>query len=400
MQRVLFAFSGGIDDVLAVHHLSRTRGHAVTAFLADIGQQAYLEPLGELALECGAAATVVTDLRESFLRRFAFPALRAGARYENYLLATPLSRYAICEELVRYARENHIEVLGHGASNQGNDQVRVEASIAALDSELVVLSPIRDLNFGSVDERIAHLRRYHLPERPHFHQEISIDRNLWGCGQVHGSLSDPWLAPPESLFVLTRSPVDAPPLPVEITIGFRAGVPVSLDGVERDPVSLVEELNRLGGEHGVGRLDHVENGLLGGKTREVYEAPAATILYRAHQGLEEIVQSRDLYRYGRRAGDEYGRLVFEGQWFSELREALDRFFDSTQRYVTGRVRLELFRGRAVVVGRESEYSLYEAALSASPERKKLLRGVSKGFVDVIRQVRKTEASHRRRPDPS
>ncbi|MGE3163717.1 MAG: argininosuccinate synthase [Planctomycetota bacterium] len=398
MQRVLFAFSGGIDDVLAVHHLSRTRGHAVTAFLADIGQQAYLEPLGELALECGAAATVVVDLREAFLRRFAFPALRAGAHYENYLLATPLSRYAICEELVRYAKENHIEVLGHGASNQGNDQVRVEASIAALASEMEVLSPIRDLNFGSVDERIAHLRRHHLPERPHFLRDVSIDRNLWGCGQVHGSLADPWESPPESIYLLTRSPMDAPAEPIEVTLGFRSGVPVSLDEQELSPLALVEALNHVGGEHGIGRLDHVENGLLGGKTREVYEAPAATILYRAHQALEEIVQSRELYRYGRRAGEEYGRLVFEGLWFSELREALDRFFDSTQRYITGRVRLRLFRGRAVVTGRESHFSLYEPAASDSPERKKSLRGVSKGFVDVVRQVRKSEASHRRRPD--
>lgn len=396
MQKVLFAFSGGIDDVLAVHHLSRTRGYAVTAFLADIGQETYLEPLGELALESGAAATVIGDIRKEFLERFAFPSLRAGAQYEDYMLSTPLARYVICQEMVRHARENDMNCVGHGSSNRGNDQVRVEASFAALDPGLEVISPVRDLNFCSVAERIEHLRRHHLPDRDHFHTDVSIDRNLWGCGQVHGGLSDPWEPPPENLYLVTRSAREASDAALEIILGFENGTPVSLDGERLDAVTLVERLTRMGGEAGVGRLDHVENGLFGGKTREIYEAPAATILYLAHTALEEITQSRDLNRYARIVSEEYGRLVFEGLWFSELREALDRFFDTTQRYVTGRVRLELYRGKATVVGRESDYSLYDTSWSTSPEKSKALRRVSKGFVDVIAQTRKSEAAHRLR----
>lgn len=392
MQKVLFAFSGGIDDVLAVHYLSRTRGYSVTAFLADLGQGAYLEPLGELALESGAAATHIVDLRDHFVRRFVFPTLSARAQYEDYMLSTPLARYAICEELVRFAAENDIEIIGHGASNRGNDQVRVEASLAALNPEIRVISPVRDLNFSTVEERILHLRRHNLPDRDHFHQDVSLDRNLWGCGQVHGDLSDPWCAPPEDLYLMTANPRRAPDEPLVVEIGFERGTPISVDGNAMPPVELVERLNQMGGEHGIGRLDHVENGIFGGKTREVYEAPAASILYLAHTALEEITQSRDLFRYKKLVAEEYGRLVFEGLWFSELREALDEFFQSTQRFVTGRVRVELFKGRASVLGRESNFSLYSCA--STPEEQKSLPNVAKGFVDVIKQPRKSEASHR------
>lgn len=397
MQKVLFAFSGGIDDVLAVHWLKQQRGYAVVAFLANLGQESYLEPLGELALESGAEGTVIADLRPSFIEKFALPTLQAGAQYEDYLLSTPLARYAICDALVSFAHENDIEIVGHGASNRGNDQVRVEGSLMALAPQLQVIAPIRELAFGSTEERLERLRRHHLPEPPSFRDVHSVDRNLWGCGQVHGGLSDPWETPPEDLYLMTVDPVRAPDEAAEFVLQFEQGLPQSLDGEELSPVALVERLNEIGGAHGVGRLDHVENAMLAGKTREIYEAPAAEILYTAHRALEEITQSRDLSRHKRFVAEEFGRLVYEGHWYSELREALSRFVECTQRYVSGRVRVRLFKGHVSVLGRESSYSLYDRERVNSPEEQKRMRRLAKGFVDVVTQSRKSEASHRSHP---
>ncbi|MEE8142901.1 MAG: argininosuccinate synthase [Planctomycetota bacterium] len=396
MQKVLFAFSGGIDDVLSVHWLRQNRGYNVVALLADMGQSEYLEPLGELALESGAEGTIIVDLRRRFLEDYVFPTLISGAQYEDYLLATPLARYAICEEVVRLACDQSIEWIGHGSSLSGNDQVRFEASVAAMAPSLKVLAPLREWRFSSLEEKLQYLHRLRLPERPEFLTDSSRDSNLWGCGQVYGDLIDPWNAPPEHLYVLTRNPIEAPSSPEELTIGFRQGIPVSLNEKELDPVSLVQQLNLRGGEHGIGRLDHIENRLLGGKSREIYEAPGATLLYLAHGALEELTQARDLGRCKRMLAEEYGRLVYEGFWFSELREALDGFFESSQRYVTGRVRLELFKGNASVKGRESRHSLYDAQLTDTPEGTRRLREVAPGFVDILTQPRKSEALHRHR----
>lgn len=396
MQRVLFAFSGGIDDVLSVHWLRQTRGYQVLAFLADVGQECATEELGELAVESGATGTIIVDLRRRLMEDFVFPTLVSGAHYEGYLLATPLARSLISEQLVRLARDESIGWVGHGGSGRGNDQVRFEAAIAALEPSLKVITPMRELSCTSLADKLALLRRTNIIERPEFAVDVSVDRNLWGCGQVHGGLSDPWKAPPEELFQMTQSPTVAPDESREIVIGFHRGIPESLDDESLDPITLIQRLNAIGGEHGVGRLDHMENRMLGGKTREIYEAPGATLLYTAHSALEELTQSRDLFRYKRVLAEEYGRLVYEGLWFSELREALDQFFASTQRYVTGRVRLEVYKGSAVVKGRESRYSLYDIELTESPEGEERLRDLAKGYVDVVTQAQKSEAIHRRR----
>lgn len=396
MQKVLFAFSGGIDDVLSVHWLRQTRGYQVVAFLADVGQQCHPETLGEIALESGATGTLIVDLRRTFIEDFVFPTLISGAHYEGYLLATPLARSLISQEMVRLAMDEGIGIVGHGGSSRGNDQVRFEASMAALEPSLRVIAPMRELSCTTLEEKLAILERTDIMDRPEFHVDISRDRNLWGCGQVHGGLSDPWKAPPEDLYQMTRCATDAPEEPLEITIGFHRGIPQTLDNEDLDPISLIETVNRLAGERGIGRLDHMENRLLGGKTREIYESPGATLLYLAHGALEELTQSRDLYRYKRMLAEEYGRLVYQGLWFSELRESLDRFFESTQRYVTGRVRVELYKGTARVMGRESRYSLYDLTLTESPEGEERLRGLAKGFVDIVTQSQKSEAIHRRR----
>ncbi len=393
MQKVLFAFSGGIDDVLSIHWLRRTRGYAVVALLANLGQRNYLEPLGELALESGAEGTLVVDLQERFAERYVFPTLVAGASYENYLLSTPLARYAICEEMVDRARELGIEVLGHGSSGHGNDQVRFKSSVAALNPKLDVIAPLMERNYRSMEERRNDLLRFRLPERPEFNSDVSVDRNLWGCGSVHGELGDPWKVPDESVYHVTLNPSDAPDEAQDIVIGFRKGIPVSVDDDDFPSVELIERLSEIGGTHGIGRLDHVENRLLGGKTREIYEAPGATILYTAHSALEEITQTRSLNRYKRLVSEEYGRLVYEGLWFSELREALDSFFRTTQRYVTGRVKLRLFKGSCSVIGRESQHSLYDTLVETA-EGRSALRGLASGYVDILSMPARSEASHR------
>lgn len=395
MEKVLFAFSGGIDDVLSVHWLRQTRGYSVLAFLADVGQEAHLETLGELAVESGAEGTIIVDLRARFIEDYIFPTLVSGAHYEGYLLSTALSRSLISEQLVTRAHEEGIRLLGHGGSNRGNDQVRFEAAVAALDPTLRIIAPLRELSARTHEDKLALLRRTHIMSALEPQEDVSMDRNLWGCGQVRPGLSDPWETAPEEIFVMTRNPRDAPDEPVEIVIGFEQGIPRSVNGDELDPITLIESLNQLAGIHGIGRLDHVENRMLGGKTREIYEAPGATLLYLAHDALEELTQSRDLYRYKRVLAEEYGNLVYNGLWFSELREALDRFFDATQRYVSGRVRLELYKGNAVVTGRESSYSLYDRSLT-DPDGKTRFRDLARGYVNIVTQSQKSEAIHRRR----
>lgn len=397
MPKVMFAFGGEIDDVLSIYWLRQLRGYGVVALLADVGQGEELERLGELALECGAERTLIVDLKRRFVERFVFPTLNSGAQYENYLLSTPLSRYAICEELVRQCHESEIECIGHAASAHGNDQIRFETSVSALDNKLEVINPLRSRTFRSQEEKLKDLRRFRLPERPKFRSSVSHDRNLWGCGSAHGDLGDPWQSPPASVYQLTRDPQSAPDVPLELTLTFRRGIPKAIDDVEISAVELVERVNELGGDHGVGRLDHMENRLVGGKTREVYEAPAATILYIAHNALEELNQSRDLNRYKRLIAEEYGRLVYEGLWFSELREALDRFFESTQRYVSGRVRVRLFKGHCTVIGRESSFALYDALSVESEERRSRLQDLSRGFVDLLADPARSEARHHNEP---
>ncbi len=393
MKRVLFAFSGGIDDVLGVHWLSKNQGHPVVAMLADLGQSDRLDSLGELALESGAQSTIIVDLRREFIEQFAFPTLISGARYEDYFLSTPLARYAIATELVRLAREQGFEIVGHGASGGGNDQLRFEASVAALDPNLDIVAPQRNMPYMDLPEKRERIARLSLPERKEFDRLISVDQNLWGCGQVHGGLSDPWESPPDDTYLVTCNPLEAPDEPCDVVIEFERGLPVAVDTVRMTPVDLVIHLLKLGSEHGIGRLDHVENRVLGGKLRELYEAPVAQLLYTAHGALEELTQPRDLLRLKRNLADEYGRLIYEGHWFGELREALDHFFRATQNFVSGRIRLRLYKGSVTVRGRESNFGLYERDGGEGSDRAR--REAAVGFVDAITRQRKAEANRRR-----
>jgi len=363
--RIILAFNGDLESRLALHWLAHERGHKVIALSINLGQEQYLEPLGELALELGAVAAQVIDRRETFLRDFCFPALQAGAVYQtSCFLGSALARYLIAQELVRAAREEGCSCVAHSAASKGNDQVRMETAIAAQNPQLEVLAPVRQWNLKSLEDKLTYARRRRLPVEEPKGESISMDRNLWGVSLVCHDLADAWQAPGEGLFVLTRSVEKAPDKPAVITIGFEAGVPCRIDDEAVEPLPLVRELNRLGGEHGIGRSDVIEDRLLGIKSREFYEAPTPTLLLAAHRDLESLVHSREMLQFKEALGQRYAELVYSGLWFHDLRQALHGFFQQTQRLVTGEVRLKLFKGNHAVIGRRSPHGLFDSRLAS------------------------------------
>lgn len=365
MPRAIFAFNGDFESRLALYWLVQERGHEVIAVSINLGQEVYLEPLGELALELGAVSAEVIDRREEFLRDFALPVLQADAVYQtSCFLGSALARYVIAQELVRVAHREGCTVVAHGAASKGNDQVRMEAAIAALDPSLEVVAPVRLWNLRTLEDKLAFAQRRRIPIEEPRTQAITIDRNLWGVSLYAHELVDPWQEPPENLFVLTCSPQQAPEQAVQVTIGFESGLPTALDGKAMDPVGLVRELNRAGGAHGVGRSDVVEDRLFGIKSREFYEAPAATILLMAHRDLESLVHSRELIQLREFLSRRYAELVYTGFWFHDLRQSLQQFVIQTQRLVSGEVRVQLYKGGCRVVGRRSPHSLYDGQLAS------------------------------------
>jgi argininosuccinate synthase len=360
--KTIFAFNGDLESRLALHWLVHERGREVIALSVNLGQGIYLEPLGELALELGAGAARVVDRREEFLREFALPILQANAVYESgCFLGSALARFLIARELVLVAREEGCRSVAHASATKGNDQVRLEAALAAQDPALEVLAPVRQWNLRTLDDKLNYARRRGLPvEAPRAHP-VTIDRNLWGTSIFLDDLHDTWEPPPPDAFTLTRAAEQAPDQPALVTLGFEEGVPCSLDGGRLALLPLVRQLTALGGEHGVGRSDVIEDRLFGHKSREFYETPAATLLRLAHQDLESLVQTRELLQMKETLSRRYAELVYAGLWFHDLRRALQGFFAPTQRFVTGEVRLKLFKGAAQVVGRRSPHSLYDPA---------------------------------------
>jgi argininosuccinate synthase len=361
LSRVIFAFNGDLESRLALHWLAHEQGHDVISLSVNLGQEAPLQPLGELALELGATAAQVLDCREAFLRDFAWPVLRADAVYQaSCFLGSALGRYLVAQELVRVAREEGCTVVAHSATSKGNDQVRMETAIASQDPGLQVLAPVRQWGLRTPEDKLAYARKRRLPVEEPRPAAVKVDRNLWGVSLYLPELTEPWAEPPADVFTLTRAPEQAPDEPAVLVVGFEAGLPSSLNGQALEPVALVRELNRLGGEHGVGRSDVVEDHLFGIKSREFYEAPAPTVLLTAHRDLESLVQSREVIQLREVLGRRYGELVYNGLWFHDLRPALDGFFGQTQRHVTGEVRLKLYKGWCRVVGRRSPHGLYDS----------------------------------------
>jgi argininosuccinate synthase len=364
VRRAILAFNGDLESRLALHWLVHERGYEVITLSLNLGQEVYLEPLGELALELGASAAQVLDRREKFLYEFALPVLQADAVYQSScFLGSALARYVIAQELVRAAHDEECDTVAHAAASKGNDQVRMETAIAAQDPRLRVLAPVREWSLKNLPDKLRYAQNRGIPIDEPVAAPVAVDRNLWGVSIYHSALTDSWQEAPPDGYVLTRPPDRTPDTPALVTIGFEAGTPSSLDGKPMPLLPLVRELNRLGGEHGIGRSDVVEDRMLGIKSREFYEAPTPTLLLAAHRDLQSLVHSREMINAREILSRRYAELVYMGLWFHDLRRALQGFFHETQRLVTGEVRLRLYKGAAAVIGRRSPHSLYDSRLA-------------------------------------
>ncbi len=397
-KKVVLAYSGGLDTSVIVRWLTE-KGYEVITYTADVGQGEELEEIPQKARASGAVEAIVEDVREEFARDFCLPTLRALALYEGrYPLTASLSRPLISRKLVQLAERFGADCVAHGSTGKGNDQVRFELSVWALNPDLEVIAPVREWSFRSREEQIEYARKHGIPVRVTKEKPYSIDRNLWGVSIECGPLEDPWREPPEDAYQITVSPEEAPGEPELITIGFREGVPVSLNGENYTFLSrLIEDLNAVAGRHGVGRIDMVENRLVGIKSREIYEAPGATLLYEAYRDLLSLVTDRFTYHYFlSHVPHEYAKLVYEGLWFTPLREALDAFNRELSRYVTGEVRLRLFRGQVSVVGRRSPFSLYSESLATYSEEDAFDHLAGAKFTKIWGLPLKTLGSVRRR----
>jgi argininosuccinate synthase len=359
VSKVILAYSGGLDTSVIVPWLRERYGCEVVTFTADLGQADELDGLEAKALASGACKAYIEDLRQEFLTDYVFPTMRAGAAYEHeYLLGTSFARPLIARRMVEIAELEGADAVSHGCTGKGNDQVRFELTVQALNPTLKIIAPWREWHIRSREDALAYAAAHNVPVQQSLRSIYSRDRNLWHISHEGGPLEDPWYEPDEEMFVLTVAPERAPDEPEYVEIDFKGGLPHRLNGVACGPVELLSELNRLGGKHGVGRVDLVENRLVGIKSRGVYETPGGTILYAAHRGLETLVLDRDTAHYKALVAARYAELVYYGQWYSPLRQALDAFVAHTQERVTGRVRCKLYKGACTVTGRTSPYSLY------------------------------------------
>ncbi|MEA3506918.1 MAG: argininosuccinate synthase, partial [Elusimicrobiota bacterium] len=353
------------------------------AFCALLGESEDKEELKKRAKEAGADKFYFVDMREEFVKDYVFPALRVGALYEDtYMLATALARPLIGKFLVDIAHENDADAIAHGCTGKGNDQVRFELAAGALDDSLEIIAPVREWEFKSRQAELDYLTEQGLTIADTGGGKYSIDRNLWGISVECGELEDPWVSPPADSYVIVKPAEDTPDEPKEVVIEFKDGNPVSVDGKKMDGVQLIEELNTIGGNYGVGRTDMVENRVVGIKSREIYEAPAGEILYKALRALESLVLDKDYVHNKRKLAKEYGRLTYEGKWFSPLREGIQQYCDATTKYLTGEARVKLFKGSATVTGRRSPYSLYTEELATYTEKDRFSHQSAKGFIDI------------------
>jgi argininosuccinate synthase len=366
--KIVLAYSGGLDTSVAIKWLSETYGYDVIALALDVGEGKDLDFVREKALKVGAVKSVVVDAREQFANEFLLPALKANAMYEGkYPLVSALSRPLIARHLVKVAEEEGAEAVAHGCTGKGNDQVRFELGVKALSPDLKVVAPVREWAM-SRDEEIAYAEKHGIPIPVDLDNPYSIDQNLWGRSCECGELEDPWKAPPEGAYEWTVPVAAAPDEPDVVELTFEAGVPTHLNGEALPLHELIAKLNKIAGKHGIGRIDHVENRLVGIKSREVYECPGAITLITAHRELEFLTQTRDIARFKPIVEREWAQLVYDGMWFSPLKQALDAFVNETQKHVTGTVRLSLFKGHAMVTGRTSPHSLYHEKLATyTPE---------------------------------
>jgi argininosuccinate synthase len=393
MKKVILAYSGGLDTSVAVSWMKETLGVEVVTLTVDVGGGSLREGVERRAITAGAARAYVIDARQRFVTDFCWPNLQANALYQGvYPLATALARPLIAQLLVEVAQREGADAVAHGCTGKGNDQVRFDVAVHALDPSLEVIAPMRVGMGLSRDQEIeyAEARGIEIPITKA--SPYSIDANLWGRSIETGVLEDPWTAPPADVYQWTVDPASAPTVPAEVTIAFAGGMPVALDGIPTDPVGIVDGLTELGGKHGVGRVDHVEDRLVGIKSREIYEAPAAVILHTAHRALEGLTLSKEQLRFNRLVADELAQATYDGLWFSALHRDLREYVHSTQRVVSGEVRLRLDRGSLAVVGRRSDLSLYDRALATYEAEDRFDHASAVGFIKIFGLPLVTEAA--------
>ena len=381
--KVVLAYSGGVDTSVCIPYLKEEWGvKEVITLAADLGQGEELGPIKEKALKSGAAISLVEDGQESFVKDYAFPAIAANSLYENrYPLSTALARPLIAKMLVEAAEKYGADAVAHGCTGKGNDQVRFDISIAALNPKLKILAPAREWGM-SREETIAYGERFGIKAPVKKSSPYSIDRNLLGRSIEAGPLEDPMTEPPEEVFVMTKAIADTPNQPEYIEIGFDRGMPISINGKILEPVALINQLNEVVGKHGVGRIDMLENRIVGIKSREIYETPAILVLIQAHRDLESLTLTADVTQYKRGIEDTFSNLVYQGLWYSPLKQALDAFIEKTQERVSGTVRIKLFKGNATIVGRRSENSIYEPDLATYGAEDQFDHKAAEGFIYI------------------
>jgi len=383
MATVVLAYSGGLDTSVAIRWIKEQYDLDVIALTIDIGNARDLPAIADRARQIGAVKALVVDGREDFVKYFVWPALQAGAIYEGqYPLATALARPLIARLLVEVAHAEGAVAVAHGCTGKGNDQVRFDVSISTLAPDLKIIAPVREWSMTR-DNEIAYANEHNIPIQVTNASPYSVDQNLWGRSVECGILEDPWVEPPEEVYGWTVNPdrvEHTTPTYVEIT--FEHGIPVALNGEEIDGVTLIESLNKTAGAYGIGRIDHIENRLVGIKSREVYEAPGAIVLHGAHQALESLTLSRDQIRFKESVVSEYARLIYNGQWYSALHQDLAMYVQSTQRFVSGVVRMKLSRGTCAVVGRKSVHSLYDHGLATYDSGDQFDHNAALGFIKL------------------
>ena len=381
-ERVVLAYSGGLDTSVGIGWLKDATGKEVVALAVDVGQEGEdMDVIRQRALDCGAVESIVIDAKDEFANDYIVPTLKANALYQKrYPLVSAISRPLIAKYLASTAKELGADSVAHGCTGKGNDQVRFEAAVAALAPELTSLAPVRDFALTR-DKAIEYAAKHDLPIVQSKKSPYSVDQNVWGRAVETGFLEDPWNAPIEDLYTYTQDP-SVTRAPTEVVISFEQGVPVAIDGKKVTPLQMIQLMNRLAGDQGVGRIDIVEDRLVGIKCREIYEAPAGMALIAAHEELENMTVERDVARYKRGVESKWAELVYDGLWFSGLKKSLDVFIEDTQKYVTGDIRLKMHAGTAVVTGRSSTTSLYDFNLATYDTGDSFDQSMAKGFIEL------------------
>jgi argininosuccinate synthase len=380
--KVVLAYSGGVDTSVAIKWLQEKYNTDVIAFSVDVGNEPNFPAIREKALKLGAVKALVADAKKAFVEGFVFPALKANAMYQGqYPLATALARPLMAKLLVETALKEGAKFVAHGSTGKGNDQVRFDVSVAGLAPELKILAPARDWEMTR-DETIDYAKRHGIPLPVTAESPYSIDQNLWGRSIECGVMEDPWAEPPEDAFIWVKPIAKTPDKAEYVEIEFNKGIPVAVNGRKMEGVALVQRVNELAGKHGIGKVDHIEDRVVGIKSREVYETPAALVLIQAHRALESLCLSKEQLRFKELVSAEYAALVYNGLWFTSFREDLTAYIESSQRYVTGTVRLKLFKGSGMVVGRKSPYSLYRHELATYDKGDVFDQSAAAGFIQL------------------